>query len=70
MPLKQRDIDELKAIYRRLYGERLANGEAWEMGNRLIRLFDVLTRPQSARSDILYTGSNRVPFDQNRPPVP
>lgn len=45
MPLSQEDIDELKAIYLRKYGEDLPDGEAWAMGNRLVRLFTILTRP-------------------------
>lgn len=44
MPLTQKAIDELKAIYRRKYGEDLPDDKAWEMGNRLLRLFAVLTR--------------------------
>jgi hypothetical protein len=67
VPLNQRDIDELKAIYLRTSGERLSNADAWEMGNRLVRLFDVLTRSPGAKSDILYPGSNRVPFDPSGP---
>lgn len=63
MPLHQRDIDELSAIYFRRYGERLTNEEAWEMGNRLVRLFRILIRPQEAKHDILYGGSNSFPFD-------
>jgi hypothetical protein len=45
MPLDQKAIDELKAIYRRKYGEDLPDDEAWAMGNRLVRLFAILTRP-------------------------
>ena len=41
--LTQKDIDELRAIYRKKYGKDLSNDDAWEMGNRLLRLFAVLT---------------------------
>ena len=43
--LTQEDIEELKGLYWRKYGEDLSDEEAWELGNRLLRLFDVLTRP-------------------------
>ena len=45
MPLSQKAIDELKAIYRRKYGEDLPDDEALAMGHRLVRLFSILTRP-------------------------
>ncbi len=51
MPLTQKAIDELKAIYRKKYGEDLPNDEAWAMGNRLVRLFAILTRPPAKRED-------------------
>jgi len=44
MPLKQRDIDELKKLYKQEYNEELSNQEAWEMGTRLLDLvFTVLS---------------------------
>lgn len=46
MPLDQKAIDELKEIYRQEYGEELSDEEAWEMGNRLLRLFMILTTPR------------------------
>lgn len=51
MPLTQNAIDDLKAIYRRKYGEDLSDDEAWEMGNRLLRLFAVLTRAPKPKQD-------------------
>jgi hypothetical protein len=57
MPLTQRDIDELRAIHEKETGEKLTSDEAWEMGNRLLRLMDVLTRPDSARTDMLRSSS-------------
>ena len=45
MPLTQKAINELKAIYRRKYGKDLPDDEAWAMGHRLVRLFTILTRP-------------------------
>ena len=44
MPLTQRAIDELKTIHREETGEILSDEEAWEMGNRLLRVFAVLAR--------------------------
>lgn len=62
MLLTQEAIDELKAIYRKHYGEDLPDDEAQEMGNRLLRVFAVLTRgpaenPNESR------GSNAFRFD-------
>jgi hypothetical protein len=42
--ISQKAIDELKAIYRRKYGANLSDREAREMGDRLLRVFAVLTR--------------------------
>ena len=44
------DIAELQAIYRRKYREDLSDDEAWELGNRLIRVFAVLTRDPAVRT--------------------
>ncbi len=44
--LAKEAIDELKQFYKEEYGKELPDDEAWKMGNRLIRLFDVLTRPK------------------------
>lgn len=43
MRLAQSDIDELKMIYRKEYGRELTDEAAWEMGERLLRLFRILT---------------------------
>lgn len=42
--LSPKAIEELKAIYKRHYGEDLSDDEAWEMENRLIRIFAILAR--------------------------
>lgn len=42
MLLTREDIEELKKIHKERFGEELADDEAWEMGRRLMRLFDVL----------------------------
>lgn len=42
MPLTQAAIDELKAIYKKHYGEELSDVDAWDMANRLLRLYSVL----------------------------
>jgi|CXWL01.1.fsa_nt_gi hypothetical protein len=42
MPLSQKDIDELRAIHKKQYGEDIPNDEAWEMGIRLLNLFRLL----------------------------
>ena len=48
MPLTQKDIDEFKSIYARVFGEVPTNDQAWDMAKRMIRLFDVLTRAPGA----------------------
>jgi hypothetical protein len=48
--LTQKAIDELKLIYHDEYGTDLSDDDAWEMGNRLLRVFAVLLRiPTNAR---------------------
>lgn len=42
MPLTQKDIDELKEIYKAQFHEELSNDDAWEMGIRLINFFLLL----------------------------
>ena len=37
-------IDEFKLIMKEDYGEELSDGEATEMGERLVRFFDILLR--------------------------
>ena len=39
MPLTQKHVDELKAIYRNSVGEELSDRDAWDMAIRLINLF-------------------------------
>jgi hypothetical protein len=42
--LDRKAIEELKAIHRREFNRDLTDDEAWEMGNRLLRIFAVLMR--------------------------
>ena len=62
--LKQADIDELKVIYRKKYGKEISDEKAWEMGNRLMRLFAVLLRLPIQMNDQATeraAGSHRLP---------
>lgn len=45
MQLSPKAIKAFKAIYQDEFGEALSDAEAQAMGLRLLRLFDVLTRP-------------------------
>ena len=45
MQLSPKAIKEFKAIYQDEFGEALSDAEAQAMGLRLLRLFDLLTRP-------------------------
>ena len=42
MQLTQEAIDEFKTIYKKEFGEDISDGEAREMGTRLLRVFRVL----------------------------
>lgn len=64
MPLSREAIEELKAIHRKETGELLTDDDAWAMGHRLVRIFDVLARPGIARNDVLRLNSNRLPVDR------
>jgi hypothetical protein len=48
MLLTQKDIDELKEIYRHEFGRELADDKAWEMGERLLRLYGILAGVNSS----------------------
>lgn len=61
MPLTQQDIEELKQIHQKNFGETLSDDEAWEIANRLLRFFDFLLSSPVRESD--NKGSNRVAFD-------
>ena len=43
--LSRQALDEFKTIYREEFGEAISDGEAEEMAIRLLRLFDLLSRP-------------------------
>lgn len=47
MPLKQKHIDELITIHRRIAGETLSNEHAWDMARRLVNLYALVYRQQS-----------------------
>lgn len=63
MPLSQKDIDELKAIYRKNYGSDLTDDQAWEMGHRLLRVYSVLFRLPPSKIPSESKGSNPVQVD-------
>lgn len=44
MALTHQDIDELRRIHARETGQELSDDEAWEMGYRLLAVFDILLR--------------------------
>ncbi|MFA6587592.1 MAG: hypothetical protein WCT08_00845 [Patescibacteria group bacterium] len=44
MPLAQKSIEELKAIYEDEFGHKLSDKEAWEIANRLTNLFKTLMK--------------------------
>lgn len=43
--LSRQALEELKTIYREEYGEILTDQEALEIGQRLLSLFQVISRP-------------------------
>ncbi|MBK7142017.1 MAG: hypothetical protein IPH75_08055 [bacterium] len=55
MPLQQRHIEELKALYRKEQGVELDDKEAWAMAIRLINLFRILAQSKPPRSDKVRT---------------
>lgn len=46
MPIRQRHIDELKRLYKKHFGQRLADKQAWEMAHRLLNIFHLLIENQ------------------------
>jgi len=42
MSLTQKDVDDLKEIYRREFNEALSDDEAWEMARRLLRFGELM----------------------------
>jgi hypothetical protein len=62
--LRPESIEDLKAIWKKNYGEDLPDAAAWEIGNRLVRLFVVLARI-GARSREVRTASRLT--DRTRP---
>ncbi len=45
MKLSEEAIEEFREIYRKEFGKEISDGEAQEMGIRLIRLFKIILRP-------------------------
>jgi len=42
MPITQSDINQLKIIYAKHFGEHLSNDDAWKMGIGLVNLFRLI----------------------------
>lgn len=42
MPLSQRSIEKLKAIWKQESGEEITDAEAWDMATRLLCFFEAL----------------------------
>ena len=61
MPLSRKAIEELKAIYKDCYGKQLSDDEAWAVGNRLLRIYHVLTRSPTRKAES--KSSNGASFD-------
>jgi hypothetical protein len=51
MPLKQKHIEDLKAIFEKEFGYRPDDKEAWDMATRLINLFRLLTGSDNHPND-------------------
>lgn len=51
MPLSSAAIEELKAIYRDEFGEVLSDDAALAIGERLLRIYGMLTRPRAKSAD-------------------
>ena len=45
-PLNRQATEDFKAIYRKQFGQDLSDGEAQEMGLRLLRLLNILILPE------------------------
>lgn len=51
MPLSQKNVDELKKIYKETVGADLSDKEAWEMAIRLLNLFRILDSGTASSND-------------------
>jgi hypothetical protein len=49
MQLSQEALEAFKQIYQEEFGETLSDAEAQEMGERLLRLFQLMARPLPPR---------------------
>lgn len=54
MEISKEDLEELKNIYKKVYGETLSDAEALEMGQRLVNLFRIIYRPLPSPPSELY----------------
>ena len=60
MPLTQKNVDELKAIYRNSVGEELSDRDAWDMAIRLVNLFRLLDGKSRTVEEIDHYSSLRT----------
>lgn len=45
MKLTNENLTSFKAVYKKVYGEDLTDGQAYDMASRLLRLSKVLLKP-------------------------
>ena len=67
MAVPSSEIERFRKLYLKEFGENLSHEEAAEKAHRFLRFVDVITRPPAASGDLLYGGSNRLPFDAGPP---
>jgi hypothetical protein len=67
MPLSRESIEDLRRIHHEETGELLSDDEMRAMGERLLRLYDVLTRSDATRASMLRS-SSPVRFDRRNTP--
>src|SRR5690606_11449775 len=56
MPLTQKNVDELKKIYKETVGEELTDKGAWEMAIRLLNIFRILQDAPPSASAVCREG--------------
>jgi hypothetical protein len=45
MQLNDKALDQLRAVYREVFGKDIGRDEAREIGDRLLRFFRIIARP-------------------------
>jgi len=60
MQLSQEAIEEFKTIYQEEFGEIISDAEAQEMGLRLLRFVQIITRPLPVDSSHLSGNSPHI----------